>query len=375
MLLSPEIINNIRSTLSSLAGTDIKGSSVELEARFGNFQGSSFASGVERSTFIRIRNFAIRLDPSYEFIHTKDEIFQEINQNTTERYTTTFDEQGMPGVFYRMVKTRIQNYDAYEYFFRVSISQEIIDYQPKPDIRPIYTREKKRWSIGMDKKRFRLDMTEVTTYAPGDQDPRRADTVYEVEIEVLQPKMENLNRLDLIISTLLKEILNTKIIYTNTEKNDVISRINQALGSRVNRPGIIDHTILSQARDIKARDLVHGGIVPATNRATSYSITIKADGIRKLLVIDRLGIYLAAAPNQLMKIFGSNISQRLQTWHGTIIEGELIENLSENAPNKYKNLFVYFLMFDTLSITSDPSIRSEERRVGKECRSRWSPYH
>ena len=22
-----------------------------------------------------------------------------------------------------------------------------------------------------------------------------------------------------------------------------------------------------------------------------------------------------------------------------------------------------------------PTIRSEERRVGKECRSRWSPYH
>src|SRR5690348_17801539 len=24
---------------------------------------------------------------------------------------------------------------------------------------------------------------------------------------------------------------------------------------------------------------------------------------------------------------------------------------------------------------SSPSLRSEERRVGKECRSRWSPYH
>ena len=23
----------------------------------------------------------------------------------------------------------------------------------------------------------------------------------------------------------------------------------------------------------------------------------------------------------------------------------------------------------------DPMLRSEERRVGKECRSRWSPYH
>ena len=24
---------------------------------------------------------------------------------------------------------------------------------------------------------------------------------------------------------------------------------------------------------------------------------------------------------------------------------------------------------------SEPLMRSEERRVGKECRSRWSPYH
>ena len=25
--------------------------------------------------------------------------------------------------------------------------------------------------------------------------------------------------------------------------------------------------------------------------------------------------------------------------------------------------------------TTQPEMRSEERRVGKECRSRWSPYH
>ena len=28
-----------------------------------------------------------------------------------------------------------------------------------------------------------------------------------------------------------------------------------------------------------------------------------------------------------------------------------------------------------LGHASYPNIRSEERRVGKECRSRWSPYH
>src|SRR2546425_1416059 len=28
-----------------------------------------------------------------------------------------------------------------------------------------------------------------------------------------------------------------------------------------------------------------------------------------------------------------------------------------------------------LTLGADPVARSEERRVGKECRSRWSPYH
>src|SRR6266511_5835490 len=30
---------------------------------------------------------------------------------------------------------------------------------------------------------------------------------------------------------------------------------------------------------------------------------------------------------------------------------------------------------DTVSLMYDDRRRSEERRVGKECRSRWSPYH
>ena len=30
---------------------------------------------------------------------------------------------------------------------------------------------------------------------------------------------------------------------------------------------------------------------------------------------------------------------------------------------------------DKLEYVTNYSVRSEERRVGKECRSRWSPYH
>ena len=30
---------------------------------------------------------------------------------------------------------------------------------------------------------------------------------------------------------------------------------------------------------------------------------------------------------------------------------------------------------DVFSVVGGGAMRSEERRVGKECRSRWSPYH
>ena len=33
------------------------------------------------------------------------------------------------------------------------------------------------------------------------------------------------------------------------------------------------------------------------------------------------------------------------------------------------------LKFGGTSVGSAQRMRSEERRVGKECRSRWSPYH
>ena len=57
--------------------------------------------------------------------------------------------------------------------------------------------------------------------------------------------------------------------------------------------------------------------------------------------------------------------------------------------NYFRDAFSYAHELGTLSLTSAgnsdeneasypaayPYVRSEERRVGKECRSRWSPYH
>src|SRR3712207_9407128 len=40
-----------------------------------------------------------------------------------------------------------------------------------------------------------------------------------------------------------------------------------------------------------------------------------------------------------------------------------------------QDLILLFVFWDLTAIASYYLIRSEERRVGKECRSRWSPYH
>src|SRR3712207_9555463 len=66
--------------------------------------------------------------------------------------------------------------------------------------------------------------------------------------------------------------------------------------------------------------------------------------------------------------------------------GELLaQNLSMkyNAANYEKNQEESYIILNDISVdkardivmTLPEKYRSEERRVGKECRSRWSPYH
>ena len=55
-------------------------------------------------------------------------------------------------------------------------------------------------------------------------------------------------------------------------------------------------------------------------------------------------------------------------------EVETVDHFSRLFKNNYSKVkyFAYILL------RSEPDaedVRSEERRVGKECRSRWSPYH
>ena len=55
---------------------------------------------------------------------------------------------------------------------------------------------------------------------------------------------------------------------------------------------------------------------------------------------------------------------------GNVVDVEDYKKLMDEIPNKIKN---------NMGITAEVNLlqknRSEERRVRKECRSRWSPYH
>ena len=51
-------------------------------------------------------------------------------------------------------------------------------------------------------------------------------------------------------------------------------------------------------------------------------------------------------------------------------EGRVNAIIEEVRNNRDQAVFNYTKQFDGADIN-----RSEERRVGKECRSRWSPYH
>ena len=366
IIIPPSIISEMRKLLS----TNISNDYVEVEARFGYFEGSKFTSGVSRSTFNRMKETMIKLNPRFNYTHSKDQIFREsgmqgwpYDRNTTERYTTIYNFDGTENKSYRLIKTRVQNFDVPDYFFRISISKEITDESPQPSLQPIMIREKKRWSYTVFQENFRLDLTEVTAY----NQPRNAQTVFEIEIEILGSKLENLNDFEKTVTAFLLEIQGTLIPYKSEEKAAIITRTNALIGASVNLSTRVDIDAIIQPRNLKIRDLSIGGIIPSSNRGVRYTATIKADGKARLLVIDSLGVYLIYS-YQVMKIAGASTADRLKGWHGTVFLCEYIplSSLQPWADSKYKNARIYIAFFDTLAISGDGGVRNKDHMVRLE---------
>src|SRR2546425_6969322 len=91
------------------------------------------------------------------------------------------------------------------------------------------------------------------------------------------------------------------------------------------------------------------------------------DGIRDKLVT---GVQTCALPisqiRQLEQAYGARLLDRTAKSVHLTPAGEVLFEYAERLLR---------LRDESVQAVADRSDRSEERRVGKECRSRWSPYH
>src|SRR2546421_6943814 len=91
------------------------------------------------------------------------------------------------------------------------------------------------------------------------------------------------------------------------------------------------------------------------------------DGIRDLIVT---GVQTCALPICLTSVTGRPPSS-FATWYIFATEWFRIANSADSTPRSGNKL----CRSGGSTRARPPRLRSEERRVGKECRSRWSPYH
>lgn len=323
---------------------------IEIEIRF-KFNKKDF--GVPGRTFARLRNDSMKLQPKYSFSDTRDEYFNDVEG----RFTTVYGENRVIKEQHHMMKTRLKDFDFPQYYFRVGMSREDIDNLSRPNEPASLIRDKKRWSFSLANNNYRLDLTEVTSFKPPNY--RDGETIYEVELEIVQNKLENLRTLDTMVKIILGRMLGTRILYDAQERSELIDRINTYLASITRIKDEIDIGPLAQVRNLKFHDMVQEGLLPTKTRDIRYTATIKADGIRRLLVIDPMGVYLVYPPGDVNKIFGAQQANELAQWHGTVMEGELIpsDRLSKDAPEHYREAKLRIHLYDTICIAGSTEIR------------------
>src|ERR1017187_8279759 len=121
----------------------------------------------------------------------------------------------------------------------------------------------------------------------------------------------------------------------------------------------------------------------------SFNETVKAklaksEGFRRALLREAVGCMLSGdletGKSVLRKYINGTMGfVKLGADLGKSPKG-LVRMFGQNANPQAKNLFeivAYLQKIEgtVLEVVDRAAARSEERRVGKECRSRWSPYH
>jgi hypothetical protein len=295
----------------------------EVEVRFHD---------VTRAQFIRLKSFLTRPTKGITITteRTTDYIQGDIRR-TVSGETVTW-----------LRKNRVWWVDVPEYSLRIAVNREL-DIAPLTEFKSTVIRNKDRMSVMLTGGTVRVDLTEVSMQVDG-QDR----VVYEVEIELLQ---FNLPALESAVSFIYRQLLETTELYTWSERKAVLGQINNLLNPEAGpETGRLDPAVVVQARNLKLRDLVWGGII--ANPITGYTVTHKADGVRKLLVFHKSGVWLVMG-TEVNCVRHGEVPQLT----GTILDGELIPSESKlpGAPQTRH----WYVAFDCLAIQGQTNIQMQ----------------
>ena len=176
----------------------------------------------------------------------------------------------------------------------------------------------------------------------------------------------------------------TKIIDRNTTIPTKKSQIFSTAAD--NQPSVEVNVLQGErefARDNKSLGTFHlDGIAPAPRGVPQIEVTfdIDANGIVNVSAKD-LGtgkeqhITITSSTNMSKEDVEKAVREAEQYAAEDAKRKELVRELRVCADMAAREGERIALEFHQKTLTSDADSRSEERRVGKECRSRWSPYH
>jgi hypothetical protein len=311
--------------------TQSKESELELEARYGFFTKRGFKPGINRQTFNRIKAYFDKQTKALHEVST-DYIMGDVRKSVFIDKTLW------------ITKNKLWKEDVKEYPLRYSMSREKSISPISDDIfTPELIRTKNRSSYFIFDDSVRVDITLVSTKSERDNYIN-----HEVEIELLDPS--KIDKFELAVKIILRLVLDTYEFYTENERQDVIQKVNSTLGSIERK--YIDNYPLVQARNLKLRDMVGGGLIG--NPETNYTVTHKTDGQRKMLAFLNSGIWLLSSTS--INRVSRNYVKLLE---GTILDGEMVEFENRIMSNGAPKTKIWYLVFDVLSEDGDISIQKK----------------
>src|SRR2546430_905653 len=127
-----------------------------------------------------------------------------------------------------------------------------------------------------------------------------------------------------------------------------------------------DRTVMTMANDFEGEPKEFAVVIPVPTFLTREQIHVGEKAL-----VDHLDAY--SAP-RLVEYFDQNPCERREYRLALPMSAARASGAAQDSASLAKALGVTIEAQYTVG-EYDILIRSEERRVGKECRSRWSPYH